>query len=359
MLYCFVDTNILLECKMFDEIDWCTELNNDQVTLVVSFTVTRELDKIKVDPRYGRKRDRARKLLAKLENLLQPSVATPVRSGVYMLIIPSPSSEELKELHYDPTVADDQIVASAHIFSKQRPDTDVVVLAEDGTVRMKAKMNGLRFAEPSEVIRLPAETDSQEKELNELRAELNRLKNAQPKLNAGFQTEEGLVQILELALNFSFQRITQDEVERAIVARGMKLGLLDDSSQEAIDISKLVEKFDEMSMVQIMNLEATAYPEVQAAIEAKYQESLKTYLDKYSKYLIEDNLKRIYDYRTCTVQFALSNVGSAPADDVDVKLHFPNGLEVSNKQIHGDPSEPIVPTKPTVPDLLLGDMSRN
>src|SRR5579859_3139358 len=127
MLYCFLDTNILLEFKTFDEIDWQNELETSEVTLVVPLTVIRELDKIKGDSKYERKRNRARMIIKKIENLVKSTKAVSIRPGLYLLVVEIPTSDSLRELRYNPDIPDDQIVGAAHLFMQQHSNEDVVV----------------------------------------------------------------------------------------------------------------------------------------------------------------------------------------------------------------------------------------
>lgn len=51
MKYLLLDTNIYLHYKDFEQIDWDTIVNDKDFTIIVPYTVVREIDKYKDGPR--------------------------------------------------------------------------------------------------------------------------------------------------------------------------------------------------------------------------------------------------------------------------------------------------------------------
>jgi hypothetical protein len=45
----FLDTNVFLECKNLEDLDWKNAVGADDIRLVVPMTVVNELDKLKND----------------------------------------------------------------------------------------------------------------------------------------------------------------------------------------------------------------------------------------------------------------------------------------------------------------------
>jgi rRNA-processing protein FCF1 len=142
--WCVVDTNFFQEYTFFDEVDWhkeLKELNVDAVVLVVPMAVLRELDLHKSDIRRERLRDRARKVLRRLEEIMfkaVPGEPGQVRAGVEVLpYLRLPTSAES-------AVADDQIVATAAEFAWTHPGANVWLVTGDATPRIIAQNRALQ-----------------------------------------------------------------------------------------------------------------------------------------------------------------------------------------------------------------------
>lgn len=72
MIYLFLDTNIFLHYRRFDEIDWCKELKSkDDYRFVIAPIVIQELDSQKST---GKKiSQRAKEALSKIEKMINNS----------------------------------------------------------------------------------------------------------------------------------------------------------------------------------------------------------------------------------------------------------------------------------------------
>jgi len=51
--YCFIDTNVLIHGKTFDELDWPEIVGASEVCLVLATVVLKELDKHKNESNYS------------------------------------------------------------------------------------------------------------------------------------------------------------------------------------------------------------------------------------------------------------------------------------------------------------------
>src|SRR5258708_184817 len=78
LVYCFLDTNILIQFQTFDEVEWPRILHAKKVCLVLAPIVLRELDKHKTDYNNSRLQKRARMILSKLNRLLETETAADV-----------------------------------------------------------------------------------------------------------------------------------------------------------------------------------------------------------------------------------------------------------------------------------------
>ena len=79
----------------------------------------------------------------------------------------------------------------------------------------------------------------------------------------------------------------------------------------------------------------------------RYNRELEQYFSNYERYL-----DRLVDFatqpqRTLILHLEVRNIGGAPAEDVDVYVHFPNGFTLFAKdKVPGEPKEPKPPEKP-------------
>lgn len=121
-IYCFLDANVLIHFRAFQEVDWPQKLQARHVYLVLVPTVLRELNKYKDDNKNEARRRRVRSILPRLEGLLeQPTSSSPAtaRLGVSIFDIPREPKVDWSALGLDPLIEDDRLIASIIEFGQQ------------------------------------------------------------------------------------------------------------------------------------------------------------------------------------------------------------------------------------------------
>lgn len=310
-LYCFFDTNILLHFTTFDEVNWLKFLNAPQIYLVLTRPVLRELDKFKDDRAVAWRRNRARMLLSKIEELLPQSTTgapVPIKDGVdtvFLLDIPrEPDAEWIRKHILDPEVSDDRILACMLQFQEQHPHEHVRFLSNDLSFRRNAIASGIETMKPDgkELVQLE-QRSLEEERIRELERELEDYKNSRPKLEFGFDNdEEPTIAVVcparvDDALNAEvLSKVFTDEyVHRQFIEQRHRLeGIIDQSRGRA----------------------------------SEYH--FKEYVKACEKYLeeLEPALKRQWMQQygnRCLLFFVLKNDGTVPAEDIKIALHFPPG----------------------------------
>jgi hypothetical protein len=340
MFYCFFDTNILLQYQPFDEINWLDVLKAERVCLIISAAVIRQLDRFKDDPTSSRRRKRSRNILSKLDKYDIGSDKM-LRENVFLRIqMTQPDHERLRRINCDSTIIDDQIVGAAALFSQDNPQDRVAVVADDYGVRFKAKELGIEEIRPPDNLRLEAESDPRQKENQELKLELARLQNAQPKLKIGFLNEENeLVREITFQVEFDVSTITPEEVEQALESKRQELTYVGYVDEGMVNVSTESPE----SIARMLDHTFMKYP-TEAQISS-YEEKLEDYLSKYNRYLEGISVYESYAARTRPLYICIRNEGAAPADNVQVGLHFPDGLRLMDEEI----SQPESPTPPDMP----------
>lgn len=175
----FIDTNCFLQMKDFNQINW-RELfpNAEAIALVVCQAVISELDKHKVSTNRRRK-DRARKALKQIEQAAdQVDMVLPIREKAPKLNLViwrgKPVWTDFPDL--DPKSADDYLVAAASGTG------DGIVFTHDTWPRIRARLSGVRATSPMEDWLLPAEQTDDQRQITQLKRELEASQNARPKL---------------------------------------------------------------------------------------------------------------------------------------------------------------------------------
>ena len=133
-LYLFPDTNLFIQCRPLEDLDWSEWGEFEEVHLIVCSPVQREIDdqKYRGNDRVGQ---RARKtnqmfrgIVLSQDRCLVIQEATP-RVLIYFLGAGFPSQELTDRLDYNKP--DDQIIGHVHRYRQNHPDHDIRLLTHD------------------------------------------------------------------------------------------------------------------------------------------------------------------------------------------------------------------------------------
>ena len=180
----FVDSNLFFQCHPLEQLDWTPWAAFEEVRLIVSSPVLREIDyrKNKGNDRVG---IRARATSAIFREMLEEGHKVVRGSNPRVVLSVEPQhaySRDLEErLNYHER--DDQLVGTVYEVSRGHPDSDVRLLTHDTTPLYTARGLGLTADVISDDWLLPPETTATEKELASLKTEYARLKKAEPSIS--------------------------------------------------------------------------------------------------------------------------------------------------------------------------------
>jgi hypothetical protein len=185
-VFVFIDTNVLLQYRLFDEVDWAKELGVPQLTLVFTPIVFTELDKF----RWGgtrRQRDRSRAVVKKLNALALSITPVTVRKGVDAIGLDTEPADAVFAQHrLERQSADDCLLASYYAFREEHCDDRTLILSADSGLKPKARSRRIELVAPADTLELPDEPDEVERELQKMRRELAEAKSAAPDLSLTF-----------------------------------------------------------------------------------------------------------------------------------------------------------------------------
>ena len=212
-IYYFVDTNLFLQCNRLEHLDWSHWDTYEEVRLIVSSPVLREIDyrKNKGNDRAG---SRARTASALFRKILSEG-HLPIRNGCPSVVLSvEPQhiySRDLKDrLNYQER--DDQLVGTAYEFARHNPDKDVRLLTHDTTPLFTAQSLDLKADMIPDGWLLQPENSEIEKELVTLRDENARLKKAEPSISIRCLDQSNTEADLYCTSYMWFEPLTEDEV---------------------------------------------------------------------------------------------------------------------------------------------------
>ena len=303
-LYLFPDTNLFIQGKPLEELDWSRLSDSDQYVVVVSKPVLREIDRQKgAGGRIGRRARRANTLLGKLveDNVvhIQPKMAG-AKVRVELGISIKPSAELEYDLDY--TEADSQLVGIVHRFATDNPGLQVALLSGDNVVRAVATEHGLRC------LRLPDEwllhePDEQEQKIRQLEALIAQYEHSQPKCG-----------ITVNGAPWRFQRVKYRAIEEAEIS--ILMGLLSDMYPQVSDFGSREPSTRKRSLGYIGSVDESYLPatdtEISDYVDARYPEWLG---------LCEDYLRSLHEKLNSLggnprISLEIANMGGVPATSV-------------------------------------------
>ena len=185
ILYLFPDTNLFVQCCPLAEIDWSIWSTFDEIRLIISRPIQRELDRQKGrgNDRLGRRARRVhstiRKMIVDNEDHITIQEKMP---RVKLVLDPSclPNPELAGRLDYNHV--DDCLVGCVHSYRKAHPCCDIRLLTHDSGPMATAKMLSLPFITIPDAWLLPHERSDEERQIGRLKDELAKLKHTEPQI---------------------------------------------------------------------------------------------------------------------------------------------------------------------------------
>ena len=302
---------------------------NDNICIVIPPKVQREIDKLKDQSTSPKKRKKAKQASAKIADYLLND-----KSGKYQVkTCKDPRASEFDEDIFNKDVADNWILLSA-IRLKNEENIEVILVAADNGILVKAKQVGLNYYQMPDKYKLKEELSDEEKEINNLKAELDKYKNRLPKPCITFANEQ--------------ERIVFKKPSKRIVEEELKLYMDNLKMENPFQIYK---EIDTYNLSGILSLNSMLYTEKQVK---KYNIELEEYFkecERYQRFVIQKN---ILDERFKEITFELHNKGTAQTGDMNIFIRFPHDIKIYDEhcKIKKDREEPIKP------ELRFGGLDR-
>ena len=346
VVYVFIDTNIFLHYRAIDDVPWKDVVKTDRVVLCAAPIVVEELDDHKDTHRFSKIRERARKALQLIERSIGEG-DSEIREGVSLQYMSEPDiSFPDHGLREDKN--DDNLVASVLSLDSEARNTAVLVTGDTGP-RLKAARLGLSCMGLPEDYKAESALSETEKEKRKLQRELNRLKNRLPDLDLVFA---GGDKHCEFQVS-DYDPLTEEEIDARLEEIKEQYPK---KTYQPIEKPENVRTIGEM----LKSMEASMAPFSRPSKQQieRYNDRLDDFYDEYREYLKTREIIKDAKGRLITLDIVIENTGSAPAEDIDVFMHFPDGFRLfSDEDLpRMNIKEPQPPNEPKggFPDIGAG-----
>lgn len=338
MKFLFLDTNVYLHFKSFEQIDW-KSLLQDEVTICVPHKVLAEIDKHK-DQSRGKIQKRAKALSARFYDIFLVG-STPL---LPVMDVANPPANAFDDPQYHQEISDDWIILSA--LHSPIGNADIVIVGYDNGILLKAKQHGLGFYKMPDSLLLAEEPSDEEKEIKRLTQQLAKYENRLPNPVVEFEDETSLLTIHKPHFIDVNKELEAYEIELKASHRYENL------SDSPVDDFTL-------AMQPLLNLTHSTLGQKQ-----EYNKELDDYFEKKLR-LKEFKLgSQFMEQRFVKLDFWLSNGGTSALGNTVVFVTFPAQVAVYNQHSKvivrcEDPKEPVLKNNLTVYNTSLMNVLNN
>jgi hypothetical protein len=321
-----LDSDFFLHYRPMDQIEWLSELNCEEAILMLVPTVVGQLNDKKDASGSHKLRSRAAAAIKRLNELFSRDRPVLIGNNVEFRFIAAEPLLDFASNDLTKDVKDDWLIATA-ISSKTTLTEDefLVIVTGDLGLKMKGAPRGICTLTLPSKYRLPDEDDPAEKKIKDLENQLRQLSARLPILSLRFENDGNHLEV-ELTRPEPLEPLI---VKRIAELRGEYPKLPVALGEQGLSVS---EALDVLVPSQV----------------AKYNSELEQFFNDYARFLSEagpvlDRLKRC-----AKVALKLVNEGTAPAADVDIDIHIPDGVLVfgddDRKPVPKAPKPPLRPT---------------
>jgi len=319
-VHAFPDANVFLHFAALNGLDWCELCQTDDVVVHITQPLLAELNKNKELGSAKSVRKRAATVQRRLSELLgKYGLAAQLTSKVKIVFEDrSPDLRGYPELN--PSISDDVLVAAVLDFSSQTKDTAVLVTDDNGLgLVVKAAKWSVTILKPPQSARLPEEPDEEKKEIEKLRQRIAKFESAMPAPKLLFSNGTPVLKLGSENVNIDSETMAAVDQEKTRHSRLPEPKNPKPKLSGPITLGRLAALND--SYAELLRNDPE---EVK-----KYNEALDTYFAKFQK-ATRTNLQ--IKRRLVRVELQVDNgEGSAPALDVLVEMHFPDGFQLIEK----------------------------
>ena len=359
VLHFFVDTNLFIQCHPLEQLHWSPWRAFEEVRLIVTRPVLREIDRLKTkgNDRVGR---RARAASAMFREILDDAhkVIHPQSPRVILSVEPQHSYNLDLRDRLDFQERDDQLIGTVHEFARTNSTGEVRLLTHDTIPLYTARSLGVRADIIPEDWLLPPEQTESERRLTVLEAENARLKSAEPAVSLRC-THPSDTEVDRYSATFTwFEPLTDAEVDRLMQRLRARFPLATDfGSSEPVE-----QPLSPTVAASLFATHRTFIPATDEEIEKYRTEAYPNWLERCDEMLRTHHQALQRDMPFLEFTFLAENVGTRPAADVLVTIEARGGFRIKpppfedeDEEQEGEDESPanveakLLPRPPAVP----------
>lgn len=331
----YLDTNILLHAKPLQDIPW-EEHATPPITIFITTTNIRELDRHKDQHPKKHLRERARKALLRIEAALaEPTI----RHDVRVHIDHQPPTLIYETYGLDPNHPDDTIIASALQAQHDDPEDSVILYTHDVGPRITAARLGITARELPANDRLPPQQDEIEKENERLKRELHDIKAAAPQLHLQINGQKQHATASTLAS--TPPTIDEDGITNAARAARDRLPHYETLSTTEVESPYV----DARHILNLGDWDISGNNVISQSEYQRYQSESGWYEEQYRTHLRDVHDSMVERARSVALTFTLHNDGGQPGEDIRVTVAAPLNVTIAQYP-RIVPREPSLPARP-------------
>ena len=324
---CFVDSNLFFQCRPLDQLDWTPWAGFQEVRLIVSGPVLREIDyrKNKGNDRVGK---RARSASAMFRELAPEGQKVVHDSSPRVVLSVDPQHNYRPDLQgrLDYQERDDQLVGTVYQFSQDQQGADVRLLTHDTTPLLTARSLGLTAVSIPENWLLQPESTEAERELGALRSEIARLKKTEPSFSVRCVGHSD-TELEDYHASFTwFEPLTDDQVDELLLRLKARFPLETDfGSREPAE--RTVKQQTSFNALRGVTKDAFT-PATDEEIEKYREEAYPEWLDRCEQILRDHHQALQRQAPLPSFSFLTANVGTRPATDALITIEAQGQFEI-------------------------------
>lgn len=329
MKYIFLDTNIFIHFKYFEEIPWQDIINYSDFTIVLAPTVLDELDNHK----YNQNRKvskRVKELLPKLEKIIDKSTQCKVK---FQYLSITPKDETFNKNRLSKEKQDDTILASILEFCKDKNIEDVYYISYDTAPRLKAKTFNINALKLSDNYLSKEELDENDKKIKILEKQVNDFQNSLPKIKLTFNNNK----------DFLNHKLPDSELNEDNYIQTE----LNDIKKNNPYLTKNNSNDDFYKNFGFRLPTIPTFLEITEYQISEYNKSLDLFFDEYKGFLSSKFIQSKFLDESIKFNLKLLNEGTQPAKKIELYLYFPDSVEIYDEnnipQIIDEPKPPYKP----------------
>ena len=246
---------------------------------------------------------------------------------------------EWEAYNLDPNIPDDRIIATTLELIADYKNEIIIITSDIGLI-LKAKSKQIGTHKLSDSLLIKIKKTDEEKKISKLRDKLAIYENRLPRLSLCFIDENDITKLFKIKLK-KVEQYSDEQQKNVITELKNNLAYKPKQIDPSNSNARIVANFSYIHQDEIKRYENDV---------DKHLKDFELYFKKEWKY--RESISRIVE-----VNFILINEGTAPADDIDIFIHFPDGFEMFDSKKY--PKKPTHPEEPEPPRTMSELMRRN